>query len=219
MSARLKIADWSAGLLAVLVLALGGLVVIKPALDHWSDLYRGDPFGAATTTQIVKKEKTGAGAQTTTITDRPSQSAAERVLGRGGMLALRLGIVALVALLAAFALRRAILGHYPLMAGAELAPERAPSKQRVETAATGRAPFGEPAPALENGSNAIEEPSGGSLASAIATLVVSRREALGLSQRELAKRAGVSHTVISRIESGQHAPSVKTVERLADALR
>jgi transcriptional regulator with XRE-family HTH domain len=60
---------------------------------------------------------------------------------------------------------------------------------------------------------------GSAAADGLATLVASRREALGLSQRELARRAGISHTVVSRIESEQHAPSAKTVERLADALR
>ena len=49
--------------------------------------------------------------------------------------------------------------------------------------------------------------------------MATRREALGLSQRELAKRAGISHTVISRIEGGEHSPSPKTLERLAEALR
>ena len=56
------------------------------------------------------------------------------------------------------------------------------------------------------------------MAWAIATLVASRREALGLSQRELAKRAGICHTVISRIESGRHKTSVETLQRLAHAL-
>ena len=36
---------------------------------------------------------------------------------------------------------------------------------------------------------------------------------------ELAKRAGVSHTVVSRIEQGEQTPSRRTLERLADALR
>jgi transcriptional regulator with XRE-family HTH domain len=41
---------------------------------------------------------------------------------------------------------------------------------------------------------------------------------LGLSQAELAKRMGTSHSAISRIESGQHRTSVATLQRLADAL-
>jgi transcriptional regulator with XRE-family HTH domain len=47
--------------------------------------------------------------------------------------------------------------------------------------------------------------------------VISRRQALGLTQQELAKRVGTSHSVISRIESGQYPTSVTTLRRLADA--
>ena len=49
--------------------------------------------------------------------------------------------------------------------------------------------------------------------------IAQERVRRSLSQRELAKRAGISHTVISRIEGGEHSASPKTLERLADALR
>jgi transcriptional regulator with XRE-family HTH domain len=39
-----------------------------------------------------------------------------------------------------------------------------------------------------------------------------------LSQAELAKRMGTSHSAISRIESGQHPTTVQTLRRLAEAL-
>ena len=52
----------------------------------------------------------------------------------------------------------------------------------------------------------------------IARVVIMRRAELGLSQRQLAERMRTSHSAISRIESGQHQTSVKTLERLADAL-
>lgn len=52
----------------------------------------------------------------------------------------------------------------------------------------------------------------------VARSVVMRRAELGLSQQEVARRMGTSHSVISRIESGQHATTVKTLKRLADAL-
>jgi transcriptional regulator with XRE-family HTH domain len=45
-----------------------------------------------------------------------------------------------------------------------------------------------------------------------------RRGELGLTQEQLAKRMGTSHSAISRIESGQHRTSVATLERLAQAL-
>ncbi len=51
----------------------------------------------------------------------------------------------------------------------------------------------------------------------IARLVVDRRQALVLTQQQLAERVGTSHSVISRIESGQYPTSVTTLRRLADA--
>jgi ribosome-binding protein aMBF1 (putative translation factor) len=51
----------------------------------------------------------------------------------------------------------------------------------------------------------------------VARMVIGRRQALGLTQQELADRVGTSHSVISRIESGQHPTSVTTLRRLAAA--
>lgn len=51
----------------------------------------------------------------------------------------------------------------------------------------------------------------------IARIVINRRQAMGLTQQELAERIGTSHSVISRIESGQHPSSVTTLRRLAEA--
>ena len=52
----------------------------------------------------------------------------------------------------------------------------------------------------------------------LARLVIKHRAALGLSQQELAERAGTNHSAISRIESGRHKTSVETLQRLAEAL-
>lgn len=52
----------------------------------------------------------------------------------------------------------------------------------------------------------------------LARIVIRRRMDLGLTQEDLAKRMGTSHSAISRIESGQHSTSVHTLERLAGAL-
>ncbi len=52
----------------------------------------------------------------------------------------------------------------------------------------------------------------------IARFVIMRRGQLGLTQRQLARRMGTSHSAISRIESGHHRTSVATLERLAQAL-
>lgn len=53
---------------------------------------------------------------------------------------------------------------------------------------------------------------------ALARIVIRRRGQLGLSQADLAKRMGTSHSAISRIESGQHPTTVQTLRRLATAL-
>jgi transcriptional regulator with XRE-family HTH domain len=44
------------------------------------------------------------------------------------------------------------------------------------------------------------------------------REQLGLSQRELAKRAGVTNTTISLIEQESHAPSLASLHRILSAV-
>lgn len=52
----------------------------------------------------------------------------------------------------------------------------------------------------------------------LARLVIARRMALDLTQKELAERMATSHSAISRIERGQHPTTVETLRRLADAL-
>jgi transcriptional regulator with XRE-family HTH domain len=50
-----------------------------------------------------------------------------------------------------------------------------------------------------------------------ARLVAGARARAGLSQRELADRAGTAQPVVARIEGGQANPTVETLERLLDA--
>jgi len=213
---RRAIADWSACALAVLVLAAGGLVVVKPAIDHWDDLYRGDPFQAGTTSQIVQETNGERVDRTRTTSTEDASSFPERVLGDSGVLLVRLLLVALAAFLAGAVLQRAILGDYGLRRRTPLLAPEPPVTNGARRAA--KAPTPTPFPA-RNATDAGEEPTAANLGPGIAKLVASRREALGLSQRELAKRAGISHTVVSRIEGGEHSPSPKTLERLAEALR
>ena len=52
----------------------------------------------------------------------------------------------------------------------------------------------------------------------IAEAIKARREELGWSQAELARRAGVSRAHIVLIESGERAPSMKTLRRLFSVL-
>jgi HTH-type transcriptional regulator / antitoxin HipB len=224
---RRGIADWAAAALAVVILGLGGLVVIKPAIDHWDDVYRADPFVVGKTTQTEHKRLPATRgnserpriSRTTTTTREDASSLPERLLGKVGTLALRLGFVVLVAWLAAALLQRAILGNYALRIGPPPVRPRK-SDPALNGATPGVADEADTAvvPA-QNGETAAPEPAAAAnLSPAIAKLVASRRESLGLSQRELGKRAGISHTVISRIEGGEHSPSPKTLERLADAL-
>lgn len=49
------------------------------------------------------------------------------------------------------------------------------------------------------------------------TLVRQAREAVGLTQAELARRAGTSQPAVARYESGESSPSVRTLERLVHA--
>ena len=209
---RRGIADWTACGLAVAVLALGGLIVIKPAVDHWDSLYRGDPFEPGKTTQIVQRTDGEKVDRTRTTVTEDSSSFPERLLGDAGVLLFRLALVALAAFLAAATLQRAILGSYRVRA-----PEAA--RRRVAAAEPAETHAPEPANGERPTPNGAEAPAGAGLGPGIAKLIAARREALGLSQRELAKRAGISHTVISRIEGGEHSPSPKTLELLAEALR
>lgn len=59
---------------------------------------------------------------------------------------------------------------------------------------------------------------GNPLLVAVCQSVHERREVLGISQEELAHRAGLHRTYISDIERGARNPSLKTLSRLADAL-
>lgn len=49
-------------------------------------------------------------------------------------------------------------------------------------------------------------------------LVRHYREAAGLSQRELADRLGCQQPAIARLEAGGVSPSMRTLERIAEAL-
>jgi len=49
--------------------------------------------------------------------------------------------------------------------------------------------------------------------------VVKERKALGLSQEQLAALAGLRQETLSRLESGKHSPTVRTVEKIERALQ
>lgn len=58
----------------------------------------------------------------------------------------------------------------------------------------------------------------GTLVPTVATEMRRRRELLGWSQAEAARRSGVSRTVINEIEHGRRVPQTRTYERLRAAL-
>lgn len=53
----------------------------------------------------------------------------------------------------------------------------------------------------------------------VAQQILSRRRKAGWSQAELAQRARVRQETVSRLESGRHAPTVTTVDKLDRALK
>lgn len=57
-----------------------------------------------------------------------------------------------------------------------------------------------------------------SVATRFGRTVRTRREATGLSQEDLADRAGLHRTYVSLIERGRRTASIAVVEKLADAL-
>lgn len=53
----------------------------------------------------------------------------------------------------------------------------------------------------------------------IARDIIRERRAIGLSQQQLARLAGVRQETISRLETGKHTASVATVDKIDRALR
>ena len=53
----------------------------------------------------------------------------------------------------------------------------------------------------------------------IAREIIQRRRAAGWSQAELAARAGVRLETVNRLEGGKHSPTVRTVEKIDNALK
>jgi transcriptional regulator with XRE-family HTH domain len=51
----------------------------------------------------------------------------------------------------------------------------------------------------------------------LASAVIDVRNRAGLTQQELARKMGTTQPVVARLESGRSRPSMRTLERLADA--
>ena len=53
---------------------------------------------------------------------------------------------------------------------------------------------------------------------AIIQAIIDARKTAGLTQKELSERAGIAQGDISKLENGNANPSVKTLQRLANAM-
>lgn len=53
----------------------------------------------------------------------------------------------------------------------------------------------------------------------IARSIVTERKELGLTQEALAKSAGIRQETLSRLESGKHSPTIRTVQKIERALQ
>lgn len=116
----LKRKDWADILaigLAVSVVALGGLTVVKPAIDNFGAVYKQNPFKPETTTTTTIRKVPGKPTETT-INRQPAEGSwTERALGDSGLLLLRVAVVVLAAFLAAAAMQRLVMGDYALKVG------------------------------------------------------------------------------------------------------
>jgi hypothetical protein len=111
---------------ATVVAVVGLIVVFLPAAFHARDVF-GDPFRAGTTTKTVTTTVGNETTKTETTTSPSAQSLLDRGLATGGLLLLRLGIVALAAFLAGAVVQRIKLGDFAL----KLGPLELPALQRL----------------------------------------------------------------------------------------
>ena len=114
-----------------LVFALACLVIVKPALDHWSEVYRGNPFEAPRTRETVRMFGGGNKVTKRTVTTKDaSRSLFERSLDEGGLLVFRLGVAAVAAFLAGALVQRSIMANFAV----KLGPLEVPAAQAAAEA-------------------------------------------------------------------------------------
>jgi ribosome-binding protein aMBF1 (putative translation factor) len=74
------------------------------------------------------------------------------------------------------------------------------------------------APALPPADARGNRPAAAYIQASIARSIYRQRTSLGLSQLDVARMANVRQETVCRLESGKHAPTVRTVERIERAL-
>jgi len=52
----------------------------------------------------------------------------------------------------------------------------------------------------------------------VCELISTARNQLGITQKQLAEKSGVSQAIISKIENGSYRPSIATLKKIADGL-
>lgn len=82
-----------------------------------------------------------------------------------------------------------------------------------------RAAAGAEGPALPPTDAEGNYPAAEALKASIARSIIRQRRAAGLTQADLARRAGIRAETLNRIETGKHAPSVATLSRIEKALK
>jgi len=119
------------------VLVLGLLVIVAPAVRHSETLF-DDPFGGQVERRTVETLDAGGRVTGTVVTTEPAGSWLERSLGPGGVLLLRVAVVAVAAFLAGALVYRTASGNFPLeVAGVKFADKASAGLDELsETVAT-----------------------------------------------------------------------------------
>ena len=73
-------------------------------------------------------------------------------------------------------------------------------------------------PAIPPRNRSGRRPAAAYILASIAREIIADRKAAGLTQQELADRAGIRQETLSRIESGKHTPTLKTLKKIDRAL-
>jgi hypothetical protein len=108
---------------AIAVLVLGTVLIVVPAVLHLGEAWK-NPFEPSTTVTTVVTKSPGK-AETKRTTAEASRSFVERSLASGGLLLVRIGLVALAAFLAGAVVQRTMLGVFTMKLGPLEVPELA----------------------------------------------------------------------------------------------
>lgn len=123
---------WARGAAAA-VLVIGAALIVAPAVINLGEVWE-NPFEPASSVTTVVTEKPDGSTETKTTTGEASRSFVERSLAAGGLLLLRIGIVALAAFLAGAVVQRTILGDFAMKLGPLEVPKLAKAAEASDKA-------------------------------------------------------------------------------------